>query len=411
MTFWTEKEVNILVEAIEKGKPISEIALYFPNRTWDSIRSKVRALKTKGIRTESNEVLDDDGVITFLRKENEELKEEIKRLSRIVSDYNYIANKIISHIKPFPPPPIPKFTFKTSPKEQEAVALFSDCQIGQEVTYEEMGGLEEYNFDIFVQRLDFWAKKVVRIVELHRKAYAVKNLNIFGLGDYCEGIDEKFAWRTADPYKQVVVASEEIASKFRFLSANFETVRVIWKRGNHGTLHKNLYYTPANLDMILGQLIKAKLADCKNIQFEIPEPFWTIVEVQGKRFMLIHGSEIKSWLGFPSYGQERLDSKLSRSLRGRKPIKKSNNTLFTDEEVQRAIEMYEYDYLVHGHHHNIMQFDAGMGERICNGAFVGSTPYALSLGYCNRPSQLLFGVHPDWGITWRYPIRLDRLED
>lgn len=413
MPYWTDEEIALLGDLINAGKTLEEIVPHFPRHSWNGIRWKVShysQIKREPIKpiSENIEAITDVDAVRILEKENAQLKSEIKKLADIVFDYNYIAEKIKQYITPFTPPPIPKLSYKESPKPQEVVGLFSDCQIGQEVEYNEMGGLEEYNFDVFAKRLEFWARKLVRIVELHRKAYSVNILHLWGLGDYCEGLDEKFAWRTADPYKQIVLASDLIANAFRFLAGNFSKVKIIWKRGNHGVLHKHLRFTPANLDMILGHLVKEKLSQCSNIEFEIPEPFWTVAEVQGKKFMLIHGNEIKSWFGFPFYGQERFDVRLTKSLKGRP---KKQRDVLQDQEVKKVLETYEYDYLVHGHHHTLAQLDAGMGERICNGAFVGSTPYVLSMGFCNRPSQLIFGVHPEWGITWRYPIRLDRLDD
>jgi UDP-2,3-diacylglucosamine pyrophosphatase LpxH len=399
--FWTEEELELLQKFAKEGKSFAEIISYFPRHTAVALEHKYRRLKRENKREiprvfknqEKDEKETDDFTLQdeleCLKKEKEELLEEIYKYRKIEDWANYIAQKIIRHITPFKAPPIPKYEHKATPKPQEMVALFSDCQIGQEVELGEMGEIEEYNFDIFTQRLHFWAKKVVRIADLHRKTFDIPVLDIFGLGDFVEGLDDKFAWRTADPYKQIVVASNEIAVAFRNLGANFERVRVIWKRGNHGMLSKNLKYTPANLDLILGHLVKEKLSQCSNIEFEIPDSFWSIVEIQGKKFFLIHGDEIRSWLGFPWYGQERLDARLAKVLK---------------------LKEKEYDYFVHGHWHNLLQLDAGAGERICNGSFVGSTPYGLSKGMANRPSQLVFGVHPDWGITWRYPIRLDKLE-
>ena len=45
---WTEKEVQVLVYHYHKGKDY--VLELLPGRSWDSIRSKVRNLRKKGVR-------------------------------------------------------------------------------------------------------------------------------------------------------------------------------------------------------------------------------------------------------------------------------------------------------------------------------------------------------------------------
>lgn len=398
--FWTDDELAILRKLAEEQKSPRDVYPYFRNRTVSSVEQQYKRIRRQlkynpqiqqPVEEKAPEAMSfrRDDEILMLRKENDELKEEIYRY-RKKEDWAFtIAQRIITHIKPLRPLPVPKFEKISSPRPQDVVSLFSDCQVGQEVEYNEMGGMEEYNIEVFKKRLDFWAKKVVSITDLHRKAYNIPTLHIFGLGDIIEGFDDKFAWRTADPDKQIVEAADAISIAFRYISGHFETIEITWMHGNHGRLDKNLQYTSANLDKILGYIIQARLADIPNLTFTIPNEFWTIVEVQGKKFFLFHGNEIKSWLGFPWYGQERMDARLAQVL---KLVDKG------------------YDYFVHGHWHSAIQLDAGAGERLCNGSFVGCTPYSLSMGKANRPTQLLFGVHPEHGITWSHRIRLDKIE-
>jgi len=69
----------------------------------------------------------------------------------------------------------------------------------------------------------------------------------------------------------------------------------------------------------------------------------------------------------------------------------------------------KFDYIVMGHHHQAIQWDRPWGERIVNGSFSSGNPFAAKrLQLATRPTQLMFGVHPEQGVSFRYLIRLDR---
>ena len=106
-------------------------------------------------------------------------------------------------------------------------------------------------------------------------------------------------------------------------------------------------------------------------------------------FLLTHGETIKSWNAIPYYGFDRADARWTKLLQARGQ---------------------KFDYFLIGHHHNQAQIDSPVGEKIVNGCWPGGSQYSLkSLNTANRPSQLLFGIHPRHGITWRYKVNLERV--
>jgi hypothetical protein len=50
-----------------------------------------------------------------------------------------------------------------------------------------------------------------------------------------------------------------------------------------------------------------------------------------------------------------------------------------------------------------------MGRIMVNGSFVGGDMHSMQhLRSNSRPTQTIFGIHPDHGVTWHYPLDLDR---
>ena len=65
------------------------------------------------------------------------------------------------------------------------------------------------------------------------------------------------------------------------------------------------------------------------------------------------------------------------------------------------------NYKVVGHFHISGFIPEGGGYIIMNGTLKGIDEYAFTHGWITRPSQIIFGVHQEYGITWNYSIWLD----
>ena len=59
------------------------------------------------------------------------------------------------------------------------------------------------------------------------------------------------------------------------------------------------------------------------------------------------------------------------------------------------------------HFHNQGVLDKVTGEVVLNGSMIGGNEYSLGrLFRSSDPKQLLMGVNPKYGPTWRFPINL-----
>lgn len=275
---------------------------------------------------------------------------------------------------------------------ETAVLLFSDAQLGLESLAKETG-FYDYNVKIFEKRLRFLFDKTIKIVNLRRTSCPIKHLIIFFLGDNLEN-EITFAGQPfeleVDVLEQFFIGVELYSQFLIDLTQHFETIETYWTSGNHGRVgKKGEHKWTLNWDYFFAKFIEQKLSLVKQITFHIPKQWWQVATVENWNFLLVHGEDIRRYMRFPWYDTQRFDADWTKLLQSlKKPI--------------------TYNYLIFGHHHVLMQWDAPYGERICNGAFVGSNIYGLKrLRVSVRPTQLLFFVHKKVGISARYPIRLD----
>lgn len=296
------------------------------------------------------------------------------------------VQSVVKPLKPYAIPKIPE-----GHREQELVMLFSDCQIGEKIQKKETG-YRDYNIDIFKDRLKQLYDSTMNITERHRKDCTINNMNVFMLGDLVEGskiFRGQGARIVTDEVEQMFEGQEMITNFLRSLTRHFKEINVACVYGNHGRVNErkdqDLGYV--NWDYIMYKNIGQMLSGIPNVNMKVDKKWWRIEEVLGWKFYMEHGDRIKKYLTIPWYGLERGDNRILKMMR------------LMDKD---------YDYFVIGHHHVPFECDANRGERICNGTFSSGNPFAMrELKVAARPTQKLFGVHPEVGISFRYNVRLD----
>lgn len=274
--------------------------------------------------------------------------------------------------------------------QETAVLLFGDPHIGEKVDKNVVCGFGEYDFDIFNKRLKFLAESMRSIIIRKLTGYKIDKLCIFGLGDMVSGrIHDELIENSEDIIFQIMNGAFVTAQFVLELAQMFPEIEIDGVLGNHGRLITKKYYKKryTNWDYVFYQFLGIFLANNPRIKCNFPKSFFIIKKVRGWTFLLIHGDNIRGWMGIPWYGIERMMWKLGDLLK--------------DKGIQ-------VDYRILGHFHNTGEIDRAFGELVINGSIIGGTEYSLmSMGEFNRPTQLFFGVHTEIGMTWRYPLRLD----
>lgn len=278
--------------------------------------------------------------------------------------------------------------------EEEAVLLLGDLQVGETVDPDGTGGLGYYSYEVFLSRLAALEAKVIRVTKGHQSWLPLRTLNILGLGDFVEGMTiypGQLNHIELDLVDQVLLGSRAIAEVVVNLLSVYEHINLFGVLGNHGRVgRKGELPTTANLDYLFLRHVETQLEEyiaAGRVTCEFPKTFFQVVERQDHRFFIVHGDDIKGWMSLPWYGAERAVGRWQELIRE------------------------QYDYFIFGHHHRMASWESNYKEVIANGSFVGTNEYsAKQLNVGGRPSQVMFGLHPEHGITWRYRLMLDEGE-
>lgn len=147
----------------------------------------------------------------------------------------------------------------------------------------------------------------------------------------------------------------------------------------------------SNLDMFLYLYVEALLRDVPNIKFHFDWQPFACFEVQGFPFFCGHGDNLRGGdkiLGIPNHAIGRSISTMTQLL----------------TRAGKSTPAY-YCY---GHLHRPITLPHCKGEVLVNGSFVGIDGYALTEAFnSSQPLQRLFLMHPKFGRSASYDLRLD----
>jgi hypothetical protein len=278
-------------------------------------------------------------------------------------------------------PPIVKAK-KSGFTEHEFCLLWSDLHAAERVDLEQMGGVNEYNWDIMLERHKVLTRAILSFQK--NRPYPVKRLQIIGLGDMVSGDIHDELRETNElvlmeaALKLGLDASEWILN----LAQDFETVQLDGIVGNHGRTTKKMpaKNTHSNFDWMVYHIIKLRLAEVSSITVNVPKAWHTTVEMcNGRsRIFAFHGDGINTNMpGVPWGGVQRRSRELERQF----------------EPVVGRI-----DHFCFGHFHQPNVIDNR--RLILNGSIKGPDEYSIKKYGAGSPAtQLLLTFHPTRGLT------------
>lgn len=325
------------------------------------------------------------------KAQSKTLKKKYDALVKEVAVWERVWDRIEQVVPVMPTVKVPKPAKISEKKTVESAALAAACwHIGEVVDFGSMGGLNEYNFDIFTQRLQLMIDKAISFTHRNMKEHIFADFHLMLLGDMVSGIihDELLESNEMHIVDQTMVGALVTAQAIMELARAFPKVIVTGVPGNHGRTQKQKQYKDKgskSFDYMFYNMLAMMLKDQKNVEFNIPRSYWALLEIQGWNFQLMHGDTVRSWGGIPFYGLNREMNK------------------WTEIHAIRERVMH---YYVSAHYHTKAVLQSGVGERIMTGSLKGGDEYAIGLGLYSDPVQLLFGVHPDHGKTWELTLNM-----
>lgn len=318
------------------------------------------------------------------------------------------AKAFLKTFTPVKAPTIPRLPESLRETPQADVANWSDFHWMETVDFDEMRGLNAYNFDMGKKRLEFLVDSMLNIRFRHHSVIPVKELNLNILGDLVSGEihDELLATNEASYMEAVYIGGSVLAQAIRELAGHYPQVHIRSVPGNHARKAKQKSFKQryVSWDQMMVHNARLMLRDQKNITWHIPKSFFTVAEIEGFKHLLYHGDDIKSWAGIPFYG-------ISRAIGQFQQLISAEPMAHPDPEKRaesdRLYEPTMLDYIHIGHFHQATSLPMPRGELFVNGALIGTNEFAMgAMRAHSQPIQWFMGCHPEHGVTWRYPINV-----
>jgi hypothetical protein len=338
-------------------------------------------------------ILELESEVVHLTEERNRERRKSKSVAKTQGLFRAIVSEMEHRIRPFTAlPTAAPITRKVKPITEHVVMHLSDMHADQVITPEECGGLEEFNFPIACARAE---RYVDTVIEWTQDTLAPKfkftELTILAYGDFTSGEIHGHGERSyyRNSFKNCLAIGQLQAMMYRDLAPHFSQINVLHLSGNHGrrTAQKDFHGAQNNFDYLIGEIARLHCRDIPNIHFTIPNCWSANIIINEVGFNLSHGDDVRSNGGIPWYALTRRQKGLIAlgAARGSTPIR----------------------YFVIGHHHCLASLSDINGEMVINGAWPGTDSFSYNSfsGY-REPCQLLHGVNPKHGITWRMNVKL-----
>ena len=286
--------------------------------------------------------------------------------------------------------PFEKYDFKFHSHEdgvRYAVALFSDAHIEETVEPASVLGKNEYNVSIAETRIkNYFNNLAICINKDH-----VEELIFASLGDTISGYihDELAQTNGLTPSDATIKAQSLIYGGLKFLCDNtkLNSIKFIGIVGNHSRTTKKIQHSNGyklSFEWIMYQNIK-NMCEITGlpIEFNIPESEMAVVDMpDGKRFVFVHGYQIKSGGNGTVCGiypaLNRLAMKWDRT--------------------------FNQDKIYLGHFHSCVSIP----NAVVNGSIIGFNSFALSNGFAyEEPAQMYEVYDTERGLLLTRKIYCD----
>lgn len=272
---------------------------------------------------------------------------------------------------------------KKSKTGHEFVLLLSDLHAGEVVSLEETGGINAYDWDIMLERLDRLRAGLVSYQE--NRPYPVNKLRILALGDQLSGnIHAELEATNSVPLAEAVVQlGADLSEWTESLTEIFPQVTFDGVVGNHPRAHKKPWAKQGydNADWTVYKIMETTLRHNPNIAFDIPKSSQHRLTIaENWPVLCLHGDGIRSSMpGIPWGGVARRVTSLSAQYNAAK----------------QPITSY---FLGHFHVPNWVQTNAGWIGM--NGSVKGPDEYSMKqFGGGAQAAQSLITFHPERGPT------------
>jgi hypothetical protein len=271
------------------------------------------------------------------------------------------------------------------PQKDEAapILLLSDLHCGQIVKPSAVNGLNEFNPEIFDDRLDAVFRNALKVINGQRSTATIREAVVWLGGDLIEGElhGDAVQNQTLTTTQQIVRCERAIVRGLDYLlqHSDLERILIPCNVGNHGrnTKKQQSNATENSYEHLAYCSMRRHYRDEPRLQWFIADADCLYLDVYGKRLRFFHGDSVRYNGGAagPLWNVDKHAKNLDQSVPA--------------------------DHTFHGHFHTL-----GFGSRATsNGSLPGCAPYGLQSGYrIERPQQGMRFLHSNKGFAGSFPI-------
>ena len=315
-----------------------------------------------------------------LSRQNTVLNDRVAALEAALGMVERIENSVL---KP------PRWMAPAQPAKSAAtlVVMLSDTHFDEVVNPDEMEGLNAYNREIAVQRLERWTQNVVKLARHYLAGVKYDGLVLILGGDIFTGdIHEELSITNEDTMiGSLLFWSEQLAASIDLLAAEFGKVHVVSVVGNHGRTTRKprmKQRVRTNFDWLLAKVVERHFGKDQRVTFTVPESADALIRIYDHGHLITHGDQVSGGGGIGGIYPPIM------RMRARKH--------------QRYMQTgNQFATLWLGHWHQYISTPS----MIVNGSMKGYDEYALLSGFSFEvPQQALAVVTPERNITFQAPV-------
>lgn len=266
----------------------------------------------------------------------------------------------------------------------------SDLHWGEVVQPSQINYVNEYNLDIARARLRTMVERAIRLCSILDSKMSYPGIVVPLGGDMISGNihDELSATNEINSMPAVLDLYSHLVAVINTLADTFGAVFLPCVTGNHGRdttkiWGKDRHHT--SFDWLLYCFLAKHFENDARVTFYIPDGSDAHYSIYNHKYLLTHGDQFR--------GGDGLIGCLGPILRGDHK-KRSRNA---------QIDM-EYHTMIMGHWHQYIHHS----RVIVNSSLKGYDEYAFTNNFgFEEPQQALWLTHPEHGITYRMPVRVD----
>jgi len=265
--------------------------------------------------------------------------------------------------------------------------MLSDLHLDEVVFPEQVMGMNAFNRDIALQRLERTGENFVKVTSDHWAGVQYDGAVICLGGDIFSGdIHEELKETNEDTMLgSVDFWIDPLAAVIGLAADTFGKVHIPVVPGNHGRTTRKpraKFRARSNFDWFIGAQLARTFRKDKRVTFDLSDSADCLIPSYGHRVMLTHGDQANGGSGIGGIWPPlmRLDAR--------------------KRQRQEAVKQ-GYELLVMGHWHTLT-FGPSF---IVNGALKGYDEYAFTQNFgFEPPSQAAWLMTPEHGKTWTAPI-------